>query len=361
MRGTMSHRTHLYLLATTPSKLLNINLASRRFPAFHTSIAPIITNTISLFDLARIPSGNGSSETRDMSTAANASNTPMPIVHPTIQSIRSMRKSLNPAVSVGFVPTMGALHEGHLSLARAARSQNDVVVASIFVNPAQFLQGEDLDKYPRQLEKDVELLREVGVDHVFAPASDTMYRENHVTYVEPMGFDETREGSFRPGHFRGVATIVTKLFNIVQPTNAYFDAAQCVLIRRITDDLDMDVNINIMDTVREEDGLAMSSRNAYLTADERERAPVIYKALCAAREVFESRLARGLEEVTADDLRDVVNNVLQTESLIKEIQYIAVDDLEQMRPLETVGSEGCIISLACILGSVRLIDNIVLR
>eukprot|EP00804_Cyclotella_cryptica_P013522 CCRYP_017246-RB/>CCRYP_017246-RB protein AED:0.46 eAED:0.47 QI:181/0.66/0.75/1/0.66/0.75/4/0/245 len=236
----MSHRTHLYLLATTPSKLLNINLASRRFPAFHTSIAPIITNTISLFDLARIPSGNGSSETRDMSTAANASNTPMPIVHPTIQSIRSMRKSLNPAVSVGFVPTMGALHEGHLSLARAARSQNDVVVASIFVNPAQFLQGEDLDKYPRQLEKDVELLREVGVDHVFAPASDTMYRENHVTYVEPMAvsgrvrIDRTLIYSAsvlsstdlcfwsQSGHFRGVATIVTKLFNIVQPTNAYF-------------------------------------------------------------------------------------------------------------------------------------------
>eukprot|EP00804_Cyclotella_cryptica_P013521 CCRYP_017246-RA/>CCRYP_017246-RA protein AED:0.44 eAED:0.44 QI:181/0.75/0.8/1/0.5/0.6/5/153/351 len=351
----MSHRTHLYLLATTPSKLLNINLASRRFPAFHTSIAPIITNTISLFDLARIPSGNGSSETRDMSTAANASNTPMPIVHPTIQSIRSMRKSLNPAVSVGFVPTMGALHEGHLSLARAARSQNDVVVASIFVNPAQFLQGEDLDKYPRQLEKDVELLREVGVDHVFAPASDTMYRENHVTYVEPMFPAGTLSWS---GNDRHKALQYSTTHKCLLWSK---DAAQCVLIRRITDDLDMDVNINIMDTVREEDGLAMSSRNAYLTADERERAPVIYKALCAAREVFESRLARGLEEVTADDLRDVVNNVLQTESLIKEIQYIAVDDLEQMRPLETVGSEGCIISLACILGSVRLIDNIVLR
>ncbi|KAL7518592.1 hypothetical protein ACHAWX_003405 [Stephanocyclus meneghinianus] len=191
-----------------------------------------------------------------------------------------------------------------------------------------------------------------------------MYRENHVTYVEPMGFDETREGSSRPGHFRGVATIVTKLFNIVQPTNAYFgqkDAAQCVLIRRITDDLDMHVSINIMDTVREEDGLAMSSRNAYLAAEEREKAPVIYKALCAAREVFESRFARGLEEVTADDLRDVVNNVLKTEPLIREVQYIAIDDLEQMRPMETVGTEGCIVSLACVLGSVRLIDNVVLR
>ncbi|KAL7477889.1 hypothetical protein ACHAW6_003675 [Cyclotella cf. meneghiniana] len=358
----MPHR-HLYLFSTTQCKLGNVYLASRRFFAVHTSVASVSNNTNTV-DLECLPTYRGSSKARNMSTAANASESPMPSVHPTIQSIRSMRKSLSPSASVGFVPTMGALHEGHLSLARAARSQNDVVVASIFVNPTQFLQGEDLDKYPRQLEKDVELLREVGVDHVFAPTSNTMYRENHVTYVEPMGFDETREGSSRPGHFRGVATIVTKLFNIVQPTNAYFgqkDAAQCVLIRRITDDLDMDVIINIMDTVREEDGLAMSSRNAYLAAEEREKAPVIYKALCAAREVFESRFARGLEEVTADDLRDVVNNVLQTEPLIREIQYIAIDDLEQMRPMETVGTEGCIVSLACVLGSVRLIDNVVLR
>lgn len=168
----------------------------------------------------------------------------------------------------------------------------------------------------------------------------------------------------KSGHFRGVATIVTKLFNIVQPTNAYFgqkDAAQCVLIRRITDDLDMDVNVKIMDTIREEDGLAMSSRNAYLTKNERERAPILYKALCAAREVFESRLARGLEELDASDLSEVVEKVLKTEPMIKEVQYIAIDDLEKMQPLEKVGSAGCVVSLACKLGSVRLIDNIVLR
>mmetsp|Transcript_19769 Transcript_19769/g.42512 ORF Transcript_19769/g.42512 Transcript_19769/m.42512 type:complete len:337 (+) Transcript_19769:120-1130(+) len=297
---------------------------------------------------------------RTMSTTTN--NTP--IIHPTIESIRAVRKSLDSKTSVGFVPTMGALHEGHLSLARAARSQNDVVIASIFVNPTQFGEGEDLDKYPRQLERDAELLGKIGVDHIFAPSSDTMYGKNHVTYVEPMGFDKTTEGISRPGHFRGVATIVTKLFNIVQPTNAYFgqkDAVQCVLIRRIAEDLDMDVNVQIMDTVREEDGLAMSSRNAYLSDEEREKAHVVYKSLCAAREVYESRLARGMEEVTADDLREVVMAVLETEPLITEVQYVAVDDLETMQPVERVGNDGCVISLACILGPVRLIDNIVLR
>ena len=161
-----------------------------------------------------------------------------------------------------------------------------------------------------------------------------------------------------------MATIVTKLFNLVQPTNAYFgqkDAAQCVLIRRIVDDLDMDVNVKVMDTVREKDGLAMSSRNAYLTEDERKKAPILYKALCAARELFESRYARGMDELDAIDLREVVEEVLKLEPLIKQVQYIAVDDLEQMQPLDKVGSSGCIISLACIVGSVRLIDNIVLR
>ncbi|KAL7527331.1 hypothetical protein ACHAXR_001899 [Thalassiosira sp. AJA248-18] len=300
----------------------------------------------------------------NMSTLSNSENMTRAIIHPTIESIRSLRKLIDPSVSVGFVPTMGALHEGHLSLARAARSQNDVVIASIFVNPTQFGEGEDLDRYPRQLEKDVDLLTEVGVDHVFAPSSDMMYRKNHATYVVPMGFDQTREGESRPGHFRGVATVVTKLFNIVQPTNAYFgqkDAVQCAVIRRIVDDLDMDVNVQIMDTVREKDGLAMSSRNAYLTSEERDKAPVLYQALCAAREVFESRCARGMDEVDAKDLREVVENILETEPSLTEVQYVAIDDLETMQPLTEVGDGGCIISLACILGSVRLIDNIVLR
>lgn len=150
----------------------------------------------------------------------------------------------------------------------------------------------------------------------------------------------------------------------MQPTNAYFgqkDAAQCVLIRRIVDDLDMSVNIHIMDTVRERDGLAMSSRNAYLTIKEREKAPIVYKALCAAREVFESRYAGGSESVDAITLQEAVTNVLETEPLISEIQYVAVDDLETMRPVLKVDNDGCVVSLACMLGTVRLIDNIILR
>ena len=322
-----------------------------------------------------------------------------PLIHPTVESIRSIRKSIHPSTTIGFVPTMGALHEGHLSLAREARLKNDIVIASIFVNPTQFGEGEDLDKYPRQLEEDVAKLREIGVDHVFAPNADVMYGKNHVTFVEPtvsdwyiiyegccvtdkicfidqhvtnariyqcinQGFDETKEGISRPGHFRGVATIVTKLFNIVQPTNAYFgqkDAVQCIVIRRIAQDLDMDVNVQIMDTVREEDGLAMSSRNAYLTKEERERAPIVYQSLRIALELFDSRFARGEEEVNADDLREAVTSVLESEPMISEIDYVAIDDLENMRPMEKVGDAGCVVSLACKLGSVRLIDNIVLR
>jgi pantoate--beta-alanine ligase len=260
---------------------------------------------------------------------------------------------------------MGALHEGHLSLFRAARSQNDVVFASIFVNPTQFGANEDLDKYPRQLEKDIEQLASIGVDHVFAPSSsDIMYGKHHVTYVEPTGFETTQEGKQRPDHFRGVATIVTKLFNIVQPTNAYFgqkDAVQCILIRRIVDDLNMNINVQIMDTVREDDGLAMSSRNAYLDTDQRRAAPVVYKALCAARELYDSRFSRGMEFIDATVLQEVVEDILNTEPLISKIQYVAIDDMETMQPLVKVGSDGCIVSLACILGTVRLIDNIVLK
>ena len=261
--------------------------------------------------------------------------------------------------------TVYSLHlPGHLSLARAALEENDIVIASIFVNPTQFGKGEDLEKYPRQLDKDVKLLSKVGVSHVFTPPADSMYKKNHVTYVDPHGFDSTMEGMSRPGHFRGVATVVTKLFNIVQPTSAYFgqkDAVQCALIRRITEDLDMNINIKIMDTIREDDGLAMSSRNAYLSEEERQRAPIVYKALMAAREVFDSRFSRGAETASADDLREVVESVLEPEPLVTEVQYVAIDDTTTMQPISEVGDRGCVISLACVVGSVRLIDNIVLR
>jgi pantoate--beta-alanine ligase len=174
------------------------------------------------------------------------------------------------------------------------------------------------------------------------------------------GFDDIAEGLSRPGHFRGVATIVTKLFNIVQPTNAYFgqkDAAQCCLIRRIVNDLDMPVNVVVLDTVRELDGLAMSSRNAYLSFAEREAAPVVYRSLCRARDLY---LANS-EPISADVLKGAVQSVLESESLVTQVQYIAIDDRETMRPIAKVGQEGAIISLACKIGSVRLIDNIVLK
>lgn len=253
---------------------------------------------------------------------------------------------------------MGALHDGHLSLVREARKHNDVVVASIFVNPTQFGPNEDFDKYPRQLEKDSELLAEYGVDHLFAPSIDDMYGKNHVTKVDPQGFDNIPEGISRPGHFSGVATIVTKLFNIVQPTNAYFgqkDAAQCVLIKRLVEDLDMDLNVIVMNTVREDDGLAMSSRNAYLKAAEREAAPVIYRSLSAAKAMYEEE-----KKVESSKLISVVRTGLESEPLVSEIQYISVDSKETMQPLEQVGEEGAIISIACKVGSVRLIDNVVL-
>ncbi len=185
-----------------------------------------------------------------------------------------------------------------------------------------------------------------------------MYRKNHVSFVDPEGFDDIPEGQARPGHFRGVATIVTKLFNIVQPTNAYFgqkDAAQCCLIRRIVEDFDMDLNVIVKDTIREQDGLAMSSRNAYLTPEERKAAPIIYQALREAREKF--LLNPG---ISSNDLVDTVKSILRTEPLMGEIQYISVDNKATMRPLSYVGEEGGVISLACKVGSVRLIDNIVL-
>jgi len=185
-----------------------------------------------------------------------------------------------------------------------------------------------------------------------------MYGKNHVTFVEPEGFDDIPEGRSRPGHFRGVATIVTKLFNVVQPTNAYFgqkDAAQCCLIRRIVEDLDMDLNVIVKDTIREDDGLAMSSRNAYLTSDERSAAPIIYKALRTAKEEYMAN-----PSISSLTLADTVQSILKSEPLIGEVQYVSVDSKATMRPIQHVGEDGGVISLACKVGSVRLIDNIVL-
>jgi pantoate--beta-alanine ligase len=189
-----------------------------------------------------------------------------------------------------------------------------------------------------------------------------MYGQNHQTYVDAHGFDDISEGKCRPGHFKGVATIVTKLFNIVQPTNAYFgqkDAAQCVLIQRIVQDLDINVNVHIVPTMREEDGLAMSSRNVYLKENERAAASVLYKSLQAAQAVYESAFAGGFP-ISSNVLQDVVQNTLDEEPMVSDIQYISIDCKENMMPLSDVDENGAIISIACKIGNVRLIDNIIL-
>jgi pantoate--beta-alanine ligase len=245
-----------------------------------------------------------------------------------------------------------------------AKDKNDVLVASIFVNPTQFGPHEDLAKYPRQLEHDCKLLQELGVHHIFAPSeTKDLYGPHHLTYVYAQGFEKMAEGRVRPDHFQGVATIVTKLFNIVRPTNAYFgqkDAAQCVLIRRIVEDLDMDVNVVVKDTVREADGLAMSSRNAYLSKEERKAAPVLYRSLTAAYNEFRL-LAADSGTLSSSRIKEVVQTELATEPLVSEVQYVSVDSKATMQSIPQVHAEkGAILSIACKIGEVRLIDNIVL-
>lgn len=251
---------------------------------------------------------------------------------------------------------------------RKAASENDVVVASIFVNPTQFAPNEDLDCYPRTWERDQNLLQESGaVDILFAPTK--MYEDDHIMYVDPKGsyFDHLPEAQIRPCHFRGVATIVTKLFNIVNPDYAYFgqkDAAQCVLIRRLVHDLNMDVNVVIGETLREVDGLAMSSRNAYLSPNERAAAGVLFRALLAARNLYLKTILNATVTVTVSQVRQAVQSVLDEVKLVSEVQYIAIDDYPTMQTLaddKIIDSqEDMIVSLACKIGKVRLIDNIVL-
>jgi len=299
-------------------------------------------------------SSSSSIDTRYFTTASTET-------YDTIETFREARSKLGNNKTVGFVPTMGALHEGHLSLVKEARQNNDVLVSSVFVNPTQFGPNEDLDKYPRQLERDIEMLSELGVDMVFAPNHDDMYTDGFSTYVEPH-FEETKEGQSRPGFFRGVATIVTKLFNIVQPSRAYFgqkDAVQCCVIRRIVTDLNIPTEVVVMPTVREEDGLAMSSRNAYLTDEERAKSSIVYKSLMAGQDVWSNNVK---STINAGDVEDAVRATLTSEPLVKEIQYVTIDSWNNMKRCDTLdSSETYVMSLAVKVGNVRLIDNIVLN
>jgi pantoate--beta-alanine ligase len=271
----------------------------------------------------------------------------------TIAALKAERGKLGG--SVGFVPTMGYLHDGHLELVRRARAENITVIASIFVNPSQFGAQEDFTSYPRDTDRDLAMLEEENVRLVFMPTIDEMYPQGFSTWVEVEKVTERLEGESRPGHFRGVATVVAKLFNIVQPDRAYFgqkDAQQLAVICRMVSDLGLNLDIVAVPTVREPDGLAMSSRNTFLTAEERKAALVLWKALCLARGHWENgqRDAAGLRKEMA--------SLIEHEPFAN-IDYISIADPETLEEIEVI-DEPALVSLAVRIGGTRLIDNTML-
>ncbi|MEE9198180.1 MAG: pantoate--beta-alanine ligase [Dehalococcoidia bacterium] len=258
--------------------------------------------------------------------------------------------------SLGLVPTMGYLHEGHLALVRRARAENDLVAVSIFVNPSQFGPAEDYQTYPRDLQRDLALLEREGVDLVFAPSVEELYPPGFDTWVEMEGLAGRLEGESRPGHFRGVVTVVAKLFNIVRPHRAYFgqkDAQQLWLIGKMVADLNMDLELVAVPTVRETDGLALSSRNAYLSPQERRVAPILWKALTAARELWEGG------EQDAEAIRKAMTALIEEESLAR-VDYVSVADSDTLEELDAI-DRPALVSLAVWIGETRLIDNITLE
>jgi pantoate--beta-alanine ligase len=251
---------------------------------------------------------------------------------------------------------MGYLHEGHLSLVRRARAECDNVAVSIFVNPTQFAPTEDFGSYPRDMQRDLELLQAEGVDMVFAPEADEIYPSGYGTFIEVQHVTEMLEGAARPGFFRGVATVVCKLLNITRPDRAYFgqkDAQQAVVVQKLVRDLNMPVEIVVCPTVREADGLAMSSRNAYLSPDERASAPVLYRALSEAKDAYETG------ERDAETLRRTMRRVLASEPLAQP-DYVSAADPHTLQELTQIGANGVLLSLAVRIGPARLIDNMVL-
>lgn len=273
-----------------------------------------------------------------------------------ITTVGTFRRRRAAFERLGLVPTMGYLHEGHLSLVRRARDECGAVAVSIFVNPTQFSPREDFSRYPRDLQRDLAQLDREGVELVFAPEIAEMYPDGYGTYVILPDADEVLEGSARPGHFKGVATVVCKLLNIVQPTRAYFgqkDAQQTVVVRQMVRDLNIPTEIVIAPTVREADGLAMSSRNAYLTLEQRAAAGVLYRALESARRRYEAGERGG------EALRWAMRDVLAGEPLARP-EYVSAADPLTLQELDVVGERGALLSLAVRVGAVRLIDNILL-
>jgi len=271
-----------------------------------------------------------------------------------IADMKKMRQELTEPV--GLVPTMGYLHEGHLSLVRSARAENPSLVVSIFVNPTQFGPREDFARYPRDTRRDLAWLQKEATDVVLIPSADDMYPPQFDSWVEVGRVTERLEGASRPGHFRGVTTVCAKLFNIVQPTRAYFgqkDAQQAVVIKKMVADLNMNLEIVTLPTVREPDGLAMSSRNSYLNPDERQAALVLYRALTLGRGLWEQG------ERDAEKIRQQMRRLIQKEPLAA-IDYVSIADAETLDELDTV-KPPALVSLAVKIGSTRLIDNMVLE
>jgi pantoate--beta-alanine ligase len=280
----------------------------------------------------------------------------MRVCHSIAEVRAASRTGRREGKSLGLVPTMGALHEGHLSLVRAAKAQCDLVVVSIFVNPLQFGPNEDLAKYPRNFDRDRELLAKEGADFIFAPSVDQIYPPGAVTYVTVEALSDKLCGRSRPGHFRGVTTVVSKLFNIVEPDRAFFgqkDAAQSTIIRRMVRDLNIPVQVVVCPIVREPDGLAMSSRNSYLDAQQRKSALGLYRSVTAVQ----GRFDRGERKARA--LIEAGKQTFTHEALVR-LDYFEIVDPETLDPVDDL-SRGGLVAVAASVGNVRLIDNIVLR
>lgn len=271
-----------------------------------------------------------------------------------IKEMQAISKALRrTGKRIGFVPTMGYLHDGHISLVRCAKKENDVVVMSIFVNPTQFGPNEDFERYPRDLKRDSEIAAKEGVNYLFVPETSDMYPEGFSTYVEVEGLTEGLCGARRPGHFRGVATVVTKLLNIVQPHKAYFgkkDFQQLKVIERLVKDLNFDVEVVGCPIVREEDGLAKSSRNVYLSPEERKSATSLYGALKLAKKMIDKG-ERDPEKIKAEMKKFILSH-----SHVKKIDYIEIVDANLLKPVKSL-KEGDLIALAVFVGNTRLIDN----
>ena len=272
----------------------------------------------------------------------------------TIGQMKALRRSISG--SVGFVPTMGFLHDGHLSLVKKAREENDVVVVSIFVNPTQFGPNEDFEAYPRDTKRDLSLLQNALTDIVFFPSRTDMYPDEFNTWVEVKKVTERLEGTCRPDHFQGVTTIVAKLFNIVEPTRAYFgqkDAQQAIVIQKMVNDLNMNLEVIVLPTCRESDGLAMSSRNTYLNMQERQAATVLFRALIHAESLYKN----GQRD--ADVIRNEMLSLINQEQSAY-VEYVSIADEHNLNELNEISSSA-LLSLAVRVGKTRLIDNIILK